>query len=169
MGKSIRNLSPVTRVGLDLAKRVFQVHAADAKGEIVAARNFMRNPLIPFFGVPPSCVVAMEACSSAHHWGGALIGLGDKVRLLLRADDEGRPKLRQADCGLNERGYSIGSFRRQGHRHRGRRRSDVSQRKRLGSPNTGRRQYDRERMMRRRAMRTNHLGQQNHPFRIKRP
>jgi hypothetical protein len=31
MGKSIRNLSTVTRVGLDLAKRVFQVHAVDAK------------------------------------------------------------------------------------------------------------------------------------------
>jgi len=27
----------VTHVGLDLAKRVFQVHAVDAKGEIVAA------------------------------------------------------------------------------------------------------------------------------------
>ena len=39
MGKSIRNLSTVTRVGLDLAKRVFQVHAVDAKGEIVVARK----------------------------------------------------------------------------------------------------------------------------------
>ena len=35
MGRSIRNLTSVTRVGLDLAKRVFQVHAVDAKGEIV--------------------------------------------------------------------------------------------------------------------------------------
>jgi hypothetical protein len=32
MGKSNRDLSTVTRVGLDLAKRVFQVHAVDAKG-----------------------------------------------------------------------------------------------------------------------------------------
>jgi len=39
MGKSIRNLSTVTRVGLDLAKRVFQVHAVEAKGEIVVARK----------------------------------------------------------------------------------------------------------------------------------
>ena len=38
MGKSIRNLTAVTRVGLDLAKRVFQVHAVEAKGEIVMAR-----------------------------------------------------------------------------------------------------------------------------------
>ena len=82
MGKSIRNLSTVTRVGLDLAKRVFQVHAVDAKGEIVVARKLTRNQLIPFFAELPPCVVAMEACSSAHHWGRALIELGHKVRLL---------------------------------------------------------------------------------------
>jgi transposase len=70
MGKSILNLSTVTRVGLDLAKRVFQVHAVDARGEIVVARKLTRGQLIPFFAELPSCVVAMEACSSAHHWGG---------------------------------------------------------------------------------------------------
>src|SRR5208337_5531917 len=39
MGRSIGNLAAVTRVGLDLAKKVFQVHAVDAKGEIVVARK----------------------------------------------------------------------------------------------------------------------------------
>ena len=67
MGKSIRNLSTVTRVGLDLAKRVFQVHAVDAKGEIVVVRKLARSQLIPFFAELPPCVVAMEACASAHH------------------------------------------------------------------------------------------------------
>ena len=82
MGKSIRNFSTVTRVGLDLAKRVFQVHAVDAKGEIVVARKLTRSQLILFFAELPPCVVAMEACSSAHHWGQALIALGHEVRLL---------------------------------------------------------------------------------------
>ena len=82
MGKSIRNFATVTRVGLDLAKRVFQVHAVDAKGEIVVARKLTRNQLIPFFAALPPCVVAMEACASAHHWGRALIELGHEVRLL---------------------------------------------------------------------------------------
>jgi hypothetical protein len=49
MGKSIRNFATVTRVGLDLAKRVFQVHAVDAKGEIVVVRRLTRNQLVPFF------------------------------------------------------------------------------------------------------------------------
>ena len=62
MGKSIQKLSSVTRVGLDLAKRVFQVHAIDANGEIVVARKLARGRLIAFFSELPRCVVAMEAC-----------------------------------------------------------------------------------------------------------
>ncbi len=82
MGKSIRKLSSVTRVGLDLAKKVFQVHAIDANGEIVVARKLARGRLIAFFSELPRCVVAMEACSSAHHWGRQLLALGFEVRLI---------------------------------------------------------------------------------------
>ena len=46
------------------------------------ARKLTRNQLIPFFAELPPCVVAMEACASAHHWGRALIELGHEVRLL---------------------------------------------------------------------------------------
>jgi hypothetical protein len=37
VGKSIQKLASVTRVGFDLAKRVFQVHVVGANGEIVVA------------------------------------------------------------------------------------------------------------------------------------
>jgi hypothetical protein len=53
MGKSFQKLSSVTRVGLDLAKRVFQVHAVDANGEIVAARKLARGRLVDFFSELP--------------------------------------------------------------------------------------------------------------------
>ncbi len=82
MGKSIQKLTSVTRVGLDLAKKVFQVHAVDAKGEIVVARKLARGRLAAFFSDLPQCVVAMEACSSAHHWGRQLLALGIEVRLI---------------------------------------------------------------------------------------
>src|SRR6202020_218754 len=82
MGKSSLNLSTVTRVGLDLAKNAFQVHAVDATGAIVVARKLTRSQLIPFFAELAPCVVAMEACAAAHHWGRALIELGHEVRLL---------------------------------------------------------------------------------------
>ncbi len=61
MGKSIRNIAVVTRVGLDLAKNAFQVHAVDPKGETVIARKLARGQLVAFFAELPSCVVAMEA------------------------------------------------------------------------------------------------------------
>jgi transposase len=80
MGKSIRNIAAVTRVGLDLAKKVFQVHAVDAKGEVVVARKLARGRLVAFFAELPPCVVAMEACSSSHHWGRQLLALGHEVR-----------------------------------------------------------------------------------------
>ena len=70
MGKSIQKLSSVTRLGLDLAKKIFQVHAVDANGEVVVARKLARGRLVGFFSELPRCVVAIEACSSAHHWGG---------------------------------------------------------------------------------------------------
>ena len=82
MGKSIRNFAAVTRVGLDLAKKVFQVHAIDAKSEIVVVRKLARGRLVAFFAELPPCVVAMEACSSAHNWGRALIDLGHEVKLI---------------------------------------------------------------------------------------
>ena len=49
MGKSITELSSVTRVGLDLAKNAFQVHGVDATGEVVVARKLRRGAPAQFF------------------------------------------------------------------------------------------------------------------------
>ena len=51
MVESIQKLSCVTRVGLDLAKKVFKVHAVDANGEIVVVRKLARGRLVGFFSV----------------------------------------------------------------------------------------------------------------------
>ena len=69
MGKATENLARVTRIGLDLAKTVFQVHGVGSQGEVVTARKLRRGTMLEFFGRLAPCVVAMEACSSAHHWG----------------------------------------------------------------------------------------------------
>ena len=82
MGKSIRNFAAVTRVGVDLAKNAFQVHGVDAGGEIDVARKLTRGRLVAFFAELPRCLVAMEACCSAHHWGRQWMALGFEVRLI---------------------------------------------------------------------------------------
>ena len=79
MGKSTEKLVRVTRIGLDLAKTVFQVHGVDAKGEVVIARKLRRGTMLEFFGRLAPCLVAIEACSSAHHWGRQLVALGHEV------------------------------------------------------------------------------------------
>jgi hypothetical protein len=68
MGKPIWNLS--CHAGWSRSgEEGVQVHAVEAKGEIVVARKLTRSQLIPFFAELPPCMVAMEACSSAHQLG----------------------------------------------------------------------------------------------------
>ena len=76
MSKVAADLSVVTSVGLDLAKHVFQVHCVDASGRVIVARALRRRDLLPFFASLPPCLIGMEACGSAHHWGRELTALG---------------------------------------------------------------------------------------------
>ena len=73
----------IARVGVDLAKQVIQVHAVDASGRRVVARTFRRDQFSAWCALlPVGCLVAMEACSSAHHWARALRALGLDARLI---------------------------------------------------------------------------------------
>lgn len=75
-------MSDVVTVGLDLAKNVFQVHGTDDVGRVVLRKKLRRSQVLEFFGQLPSCVVAMEACGGAHHWGREIGKLGHEVRLI---------------------------------------------------------------------------------------
>jgi transposase len=71
------------RVGVDLAKRVIQVHAVDEGGRVLSSRALARDKFIEWcVRLPAGCVVAMEASSSAHHWARKLIGLGMDARII---------------------------------------------------------------------------------------
>ena len=72
----------ITTVGLDLAKNVFQVHGADARGKAVMCRQLRRAQVAAFFARLEPCVVAMEACASAHYWARKLREMGHEVRLI---------------------------------------------------------------------------------------
>ena len=76
-------MSEITRVGVDLAKRVIQVHAVDAAGRVVAGKSLARDKFAPWCAqLPPGCLVAMEACCGAHHWARKLQALGLDARLI---------------------------------------------------------------------------------------
>lgn len=73
----------IARVGVDLAKNVIQVHAVDAAGRRVVTRAFKREQFVAWCAqLPPGCLVAMEACSSAHHFARRLRAVGLDARLI---------------------------------------------------------------------------------------
>jgi len=75
-------VSEVSTIGLDIAKHVFQVHGADASGRVVFRKKIPRSKLMEFFASQPRCVVALEACGGAHHWGREIGKLGHTARLI---------------------------------------------------------------------------------------
>src|SRR5512132_645086 len=71
------------RVGVDLAKRVIQVHAVDAQERVLASRLLRREQFLPWCArLPAGCVVIMEASSGAHHWCRKLRALGIDARIV---------------------------------------------------------------------------------------
>jgi len=70
------------RVGLDLAKNVFQVHGVDRNEVVVCRRQLRRSEVLKFFAGRPPCLIGMEACSGAHYWARELTKLGHTVKLM---------------------------------------------------------------------------------------
>ena len=75
-------MGEVSTIGLDIAKSVFQVHGVDVAGAVVIRKRVSRAKVLEYFGELPPCLVGIEACPSAHHWGRELRTLGHTVRLL---------------------------------------------------------------------------------------
>lgn len=78
-------MEKVSTIGIDLAKYVFQVHGAAGDGRVLFRRRLRREKVLEFLASMPACVVAMEACASAHYWGREISRLGHEVRLIAPA------------------------------------------------------------------------------------
>ena len=72
----------VKLMGLDIAKRVFQVCGVDESGVEIVRKRLGRESVLPFFAALAPTTIGMEACATAHHWGRLLRDLGHDVRLL---------------------------------------------------------------------------------------
>src|SRR5713226_7652774 len=75
-------MNKITVVGLDLAKNVFQVHGADARGQAVVRKPLKRKDVLAFFAKLPPCLIGMEACGGAHHWARRFQAQGHTVKLM---------------------------------------------------------------------------------------
>ena len=75
-------MKEISRIGLDIAKRWFQVHGVDGDGKMVVSRKLARDAVLGYFAEISPCDVALEASGSAHYWARELMKLGHKVRLI---------------------------------------------------------------------------------------
>ncbi|AKU11345.1 transposase IS116/IS110/IS902 family protein [Azoarcus sp. CIB] len=72
----------VVRIGLDIAKSVFQVHGVDPHGKPVIRKTLSRSQVCEFFARLPRCLVGLEACAGSHYWARELGKLGHDARLM---------------------------------------------------------------------------------------
>jgi transposase len=74
----------VTRVGVDLAKSVIQIHAVDANGKVITNRALARGKFLAWCTaqLPTGCTIALEATCGAHHWARQLLARGFDARII---------------------------------------------------------------------------------------
>ena len=77
------NRTLVCRVGVDLAKRVYQVHAVDGFEKVMLVRAMSPERFFEWCrSLQAGCLVAMESCSGAHHICRCLRPMGLDARIL---------------------------------------------------------------------------------------
>lgn len=71
-----------TIIGVDLAKRVFQVHGPDQVGNVKFRKKLTREQFQKFMTEQPECTVILEACASASYWAREMIAMGHCAKLI---------------------------------------------------------------------------------------
>jgi len=88
----------VSRIGIDLAKHVFQVHGVDAGEQVTITKQLRRHQMLSFFEKLPPCLIGMEACASAHYWAREFKKFGHDVRLMPAKDVKAYVKRNKNDA-----------------------------------------------------------------------
>jgi len=72
------------RIGIDIAKNVFQLHGVNFKDETILKKKIKRQYFLHFLftKVNKSCIIAMESCGGSNHWGRELTKAGFIVKLI---------------------------------------------------------------------------------------
>ncbi|MBB4051274.1 transposase [Devosia subaequoris] len=69
-------------LGIDLGKNSCSIVGLDADGSVVVRRRMRRDSVVTFAAKLKPCIMAMEACSGAHHMGRSLAALVHEIRLM---------------------------------------------------------------------------------------
>jgi hypothetical protein len=72
----------ITTVGIDIAKRIFQIHGVNKNGKTVLKKKLMRDQVLIFMSNLPKCLVGIEVCGGANYWAREISKLGHEVKLM---------------------------------------------------------------------------------------
>ena len=72
----------ITRVGIDLAKSIFQICAVNRNGKVLFNKTVKRTQLASFISNISPCEVILEACASSNYWTGKFESFGHTVKLI---------------------------------------------------------------------------------------
>lgn len=75
-------MSNIKVLGIDLAKNVFQLHGADARGKKVFSKRLSRAKLLEYMSNLSPCLVGIEACGGAHYWARLFRSQGHTVKMM---------------------------------------------------------------------------------------
>lgn len=71
-----------TVFGVDVAKRVFQVHSVDCETGEITSKQIKRAGFLEYFANRAPSLIGMEACGGAQHWARRLAEMGHQVKLM---------------------------------------------------------------------------------------
>lgn len=72
----------ISRLGIDLAKNIFELCGVDNRGHVIFRKTLKRNQLLQFVIQLQPTTVCMEACGGAHYWARKFQDMGHKVELI---------------------------------------------------------------------------------------
>jgi transposase len=75
-------MNTISVLGIDLAKRVFQLHGVDDRGKAVLKKTVKRQDLLGFIANLPPCLIGMESCGGASFWAREFQRHGHTVKLI---------------------------------------------------------------------------------------
>jgi transposase len=77
-----KTMNKITRIGLDIAKNIFVLHAVNEHGKLVKRQTLDRSKVLAFFAQTEPCLVGIESCASSQHWAREIAKLGHNVKLM---------------------------------------------------------------------------------------
>jgi transposase len=72
----------IKRMGIDLAKQIFQLHGVDRFDKASERKKLNRGQMHTYFKTLAPTLIGMEACGSSHYWGRILSAYGHTVKLI---------------------------------------------------------------------------------------